>query len=151
MSLSNSQSNFSSKNLSKQNTLNSQNSYNKINNKDNPLIKIRKLYPSLSEDFVYEENNATIKNDSEFLRNRPSFLSEEKINTILSEEFLQNIIKRPCPLNKSKIIPIMSKFIQNTSLIQKIQKELQSDKNKNINELSTYVCRNIKLYRIKKR
>ena len=150
MSLSNSQSNFSSKNLTKQNTLNSQNSYNKINNKDNPLIKIRKLYPSLSEDFVYEENNATIKNDSEFLRNRPSFLSEEKINTILSEEFLQNIIKRPCPLNKSKIIPIMSKFIQNTSLIQKIQKELQSDKNKNINELSIMCAEILNYIELKK-
>ena len=145
MSLSNYKNNRSSKILTKQI---SKNFLNSINNNDNPLIMVRKLYPKLSGE-SYEDNN-TNKNYSDYIRNRPSFLSEENSNLFLSEEFLQNLIKRPCPLNKSKILPVMSRFIQNTSLIQKIQKEFQSDKMLDINELSIMCAEILNYIELKK-
>ena len=142
MSLNNSQSDFSSKISIKLN--NSEYSYNKKSKKGNQLIEIRKLYPKFSDDDGYEENNdainkrtLAIKKELLFKRKQTSSnLDEEENNTILSEDFLHNLIKRPCPLNKNRIISVMSKFIKNSSLIQKIQKEFQSDKKLDINELS---------------
>ena len=149
MSLSDSQSEFSSKKFTKQNSQisqisqNSQNSLNQENKINEQLLEIRKLYPPLSDEYGYEENNATInkgtltiKNELAFKRKKSSLFDEEESSNILSDDFLQNLISRPCPLNKSKIISVMSKFIQNTSLIKKIQKEFQSDKKLDINELS---------------
>ena len=158
MSLLNTLSNFSSKNFSKQNSQNSVYSINKKDQQDNSLTIIRKIYPKFSEDYTYEENNVTnnedtltIKNDLIFKRNKPSFLfDDEENNNSLSEVFLQNLIKRPCPLNKSKIISVISKFIQNTSLIQKIQKEIQSNKKFNINELSIMCAEILNYIELKK-
>ena len=158
MSLLNTLSNFSSKNFSKQNSQNSVYSINKKDQQDNSLTIIRKIYPKFSEDYTYEENNVTnnedtltINNNLIFKRNQPSFLFDEEENSnSLSEVFLQNLIKRPCPLNKSKIISVISKFIQNTSLIQKIQKEIQSNKKFNINELSIMCAEILNYIELKK-
>lgn len=160
MSSSNSQSDFSPKVFTKQNSQNSQYSFNNnINNKkENQLITIRKLYPKFSDD-IYEENNVTtnkntlvVKNEMAFKRNHGSFLfdDEEENKNGLSEGFLLNLIKRPCPLNKNKIISVMSKFIQTTSLIQKIQKEFQSDKKLDINELSIMCAEILNYIELKK-
>ena len=134
MSLSSSQSNLLSKRTNKNSIQDEQNTpTNKNNNKENPLIIIRRLYPKLNEEFFFEENNITIDKSTLILKEETGFQEKENI---LSENFLQNLIKRPCPLDKDQIISDMSKFIQNTTLIQKIQKEFQSDKKSDINELS---------------
>ena len=159
MSSSNSQCEYSSKNLTKENSqiIQSSQSPGVNNKKENILMKIRKLYPKISDD-LYEENNASkikstlmIKNELVFKRH--SFLNsseEEDNNNLLSDSFLQNLVKRSCPLNKSTIISVMSKFIQNTSLIQKIQKEFQSDKKVDINELSIMCAEILNYMELKK-
>lgn len=124
------QNNFSLNENTKEN--NEENEYiNKIDDKKNPLIIIRQLYPKLSEDYYNDENRQIV--DKTIIKNEVDY--EENKNNI-SELFLQNLIRRPCPINKKQIISVMSKFIQNTTLIQKIQKEFQSDKKLDINELS---------------
>ena len=126
------QENFSLKEKEKENNEENQYIINKIDSKENQLIIIRQLYPKLSEDYFNEERKIDDKSIL-ILKNEADY--EENKNNI-SELFLQNLIKRPCPLNKKHIISVMSKFIQNTTLIQKIQKEFQSDKKLDINELS---------------
>ena len=124
------QNNFSLNENTKEN--NEENEYiNKIDDKKNSLIIIRQLYPKLSEDYYNDENRQIV--DKTIIKNEVDY--EENKNNI-SELFLQNLIRRPCPINKKQIISVMSKFIQNTTLIQKIQKEFQSDKKLDINELS---------------
>ena len=159
MSLSDSQSDFSSTILPKKENKNKSNSNNKNNQKNNNLLnEIRKLYPKLQDDYGYEENNITkskgtlsIENEDIFQRKKSSaILDEEENNNTLSEEFLQNIVKRPCPLNKSRIVSVMSKFIQNSFLIQKIQKEFQSDKKSDINELSVMCVEILNYMELKK-
>ena len=126
------QENFSLQEKEKENNEENQYIINKIDSKENQLIIIRQLYPKLSEDYFNEERKIDDKSIL-ILKNEADY--EENKNNI-SELFLQNLIKRPCPLNKKHIISVMSKFIQNTTLIQKIQKEFQSDKKLDINELS---------------
>ena len=126
------QENFSLEEKEKENNEENQYIINKIDSKENQLIIIRQLYPKLSEDYFNEERKIDDKSIL-ILKNEADY--EENKNNI-SELFLQNLIKRPCPLNKKHIISVMSKFIQNTTLIQKIQKEFQSDKKLDINELS---------------
>ena len=157
MSLSNSQSDFSPKKFQKQNSQSSKHSLNKKKLKENPLKEIRKLYPKFQDDYGYEENNATINKGTLsvegaiFKKKKKSIVyEEEENNSILSEEFLQNLMKRPSPLNKIQIISVMSKFIQNSSLIQKIQKEFQSDKKLDINELSVMCVEILNYIELKK-
>jgi len=123
------QENFSLKEKENENNEENQDIIKKIDIKKNPLIIIRQLYPKLSEDYFNEEKKIVDKS----ILNEVDY--EENKNNI-SELFLQNLIRRPCPLNKAQIISVMSKFIQNTRLIRKIQKEFQSDKKLDINELS---------------
>jgi CRP-like cAMP-binding protein len=142
------QNNFSSKEKENENNEEIQKNINKIDdNKENSLIIIKQLYPKLSEDYLNDENMKIVDKNILILKNEANY--EENKNNI-PELFLQNLIRRPCPLNKKQIISVMSKFIQNTTLIQKIQKEFQSDKKLDINELSIMCAEILNYIELKK-
>ena len=76
---------------------------------------------------------------------------EEKENTdILSENFLKELVKKPCTLDKSLIIRVMTDFIQSSPLIQKLQKDAQMDKKVENNELSKMGAANLSYMELKK-
>jgi len=72
-----------------------------------------------------------IKNSSK----RTNFLEEEEKGE-MTEDFLSDIVKNPCPISKTKVIDIISKFIQKSKLIEKLESDFQSDKKIASNSLS---------------
>ena len=93
----------------------------------------QKLYPPLKDLFIYDENNEINNN---LLKIKAQISKRLKISNFLAdeqrdemdEEFLNDLIKVPCPLAKSKIINVISKFIQKSKLIEKLEIDYQSDK-----------------------
>ena len=105
-----------------------------------PIYK--KLYPPLKDLFIYDENNEInnnlikIKSKISKLPAKTNFLKEEEDNEEMTEDFLNDLVKRPCPLSKTKVIDIISKFIQKSKLIEKLESDYQSDKKITSNSLS---------------
>ena len=119
---------------------------------DNPL-SIKKLYPSLSIDGKFAKNLllSNEKEESTFQKDKPTFLMDSKENpNELSESFLKELIKKPCTLDKDKIIDVMTEFIQNTPLLQKFQKDIETDKNIKNNELSRMGAKHLNYIECKK-
>lgn len=119
---------------------------------DNPLT-VKKLYPSLSIDGKFAKNLllSNEKEESTFQKKKPTFLMDAKENpNELSESFLKELIKKPCTLDKDKIIDVMTEFIQNSPLLQKFQKDIENDKNFENNELSRMGAKHLNYIECKK-
>jgi CRP-like cAMP-binding protein len=91
------------------------------------LIAVKKLYPNLSIDGQFDKNLYLLnKEESEFKRDNNPFLNEENDkSTSLSEKFLKDLMKKPCPLEKEQIVNVMADFIEQSPLIQKFQKDVE--------------------------
>ena len=96
---------------------------------DNPLM-IKNIYPSISIDGKIEKSLLLSNEEQQtFKRKKHSFIKDDNEKSyILSELFLKELIKKPCTLDRNKIIKVMTRFIQNSPLIQKFQKDADSDK-----------------------
>ena len=105
-----------------------------------PIYK--KLYPPLKDLFIYDENNEInnnmikIKSKISKVPAKTNFLKEEEDNEEMTEDFLNDLIKDPCPLSKTKVIDTISKFIEKSKLIEKLESDYQSDKKITSNSLS---------------
>ena len=119
---------------------------------ENLLSIKKKLYPSLSFEGKYAKNLLLSNEEgSSFKRDKPSFLNDDKENSIsLSENFLKELVKKPCTLDKNIIITAMTEFIQNSQLIKKFQKDIQTDKKIEINELSKMGATHLNYMELKK-
>ena len=101
----------------------------------------QKLYPPLKDLFIYDENNEInnnllkIKTQINKASKRANFLVDEQRDE-MDEEFLNDLIKIPCPIAKNKIINVISKFIQKSKLMEKLESDYQSDKKIGTNSLS---------------
>ena len=124
----------------------------KSNNEDNIVYNssnIKKLYPSLSNDGqISNELSSTNKENSAFKGKKYSIIVNNNENSILSDIFLKELIKKPCALNKDRIIEVMSKFIQKSPLFEKFQKDV--DKEVENNELSLMGAKLLNYMEIKK-
>ena len=104
-----------------------------------PIYK--KIYPPLKDIFIYDEDNEInnnllkIKSKISKLPKKTNFLDEMESDE-MTEEFLSDLVKNPCPISKTKIINIVSKFIQKSKLIEKLESDYQSDKKIESNSLS---------------
>ena len=125
----------------------------KTNIEDNivyDLTNIKKLYPSLSIDgkmskslLLADEENASYK------RKKYSILmNNDKNSANLPDIFLQELIKKPCIINKDKIIETMANFIQTSPLLQKFQQDV--DKQVENNELSKMGAKLLSYMELKK-
>ena len=100
-----------------------------------------KIYPPIKDLFIYDENNEInnnllkIKSKISKLSKKSNFL-EEVENDEMNEEFLNDLVKIPCPISKTKVIDIVSKFIHKSKLIEKLESDYQSDKKIESNSLS---------------
>ena len=105
-----------------------------------PIYK--KIYPPIKDIFVYDENNEInnnllkIKTCIGKIPKKINFLIKAKEKGELSEDFLEDLIKNPCPISRSKVIELISEFIQRTKLIEKLESDYQSDKKIASNSLS---------------
>ena len=116
---------------------------------ENPSV-LKKLYPSFLNDAKITKNLLIAnENESIFKRRRPSFIKDENSN-FLSDKFLKELVKKPCTLDKNKIISVMTNFIQKSSLIQKFQKDADKDKKIENNELSKMGAENLSYMELKK-
>ena len=106
-----------------------------------PTPVYEKIYPPLKDVFIYDENNEInnnllkIKTKISKAKKKGNFLEEEE-NDEMTEDFLSDIVKNPCPISRTKVIDIISKFIQKSKLIEKLESDFQSDKKITSNSLS---------------
>ena len=109
---------------------------------ETPIYK--KIYPPLRDLFIYDENNEInnnllkIKTKISKVYKKTNFLHQEinEDEEEMNEEFLNDLVKNPCPLSKAKVIGRISKFIEKSKLIEKLESEYQSDKKIASNSLS---------------
>ena len=140
----------------------------------NNISIYKSLYPPIKESFILDENNAVnnkilkLNDELPLLRYKNTISSknlkniEDEISIILNEEeeeeedlkmtdkFLEDLIKVPCPISKSKIIAIISNFIRKSKLIEKLESEYQSDKKADLNNLSILCAENLSYMELKK-
>ena len=118
---------------------------------DNPLM-IKNIYPSISIDGKIEKSLLLSNEEQQtFKRKKHSFIKDDNEKSyILSELFLKELIKKPCTLDRNKIIKVMTRFIQNSPLIQKFQKDADSDKKDENNNLSRLGAENLNYMELKK-
>ena len=124
--------------------------------KQSNLQIYKTLYPPIKESFIFEDNNIInnkilrLNQDSPNLRYKKAktlrFSTTPKEDDIISkndeekeeeeeeedlkmtDKFLEDLIKVPCPISKSRIIAIISNFIRKSKLSEKLENEYQSDK-----------------------
>ena len=138
------------------------------------------LYPPIKESFVFDENNEINNNIlklnrnssvpklryknalssktnnlyilNEFENGKTSPINEEEEDEDLkiTDQFLEDLLKIPCPISKAKIISIISHFIKKSKLIEKIENEYQSDKKADLNNLSILCAENLSYIDLKK-
>jgi hypothetical protein len=74
-----------------------------------------KLYPPIKDDFIYDEyneiNNNLLKIKSKLSPKKKNFLDEQD-NEEMTEEFIKDLVKNPCPISRPRVIEMVSKFIQ---------------------------------------
>ena len=114
----------------------------KEENKEKPIYQ--KLYPPLKDVFIYDENNEInnnllkVKSKISKIKKKKNFLQESESDE-LNEDFLKDLIKNPCPIAKEKVIDVVSKFIQKSKLMEKLESDYQSEK-KIGNESLSEIC-----------
>ena len=105
-----------------------------------PIYK--KIYPPIKDIFIYDENNEInnnllkIKTSIGKIQKKINFLMKDKEEGELDEDFLEDLIKNPCPISRTKVIELISEFIQKTKLMEKLESDYQSDKKIASNSLS---------------
>ena len=139
--------------------------------KQNNISIYKLLYPPIKESFIQDENNTInnkilkLKEDLPLLRYKKSsktnknFKIDEEISLMsndeeedlkMTDEFLADLIKVPCPISKTKIIAIVSNFIRKSKLIGKLESEYQSDKKADLNNLSVLCAEHLTYKELKK-
>ena len=138
--------------------------------KQNIIPMFESLYPPIKDHFVFDEVNEINNNILQISRDNPDIRYKKRlsikniiniidetrskdINKIISkfnneddlkltDEFLEDLLKIPCPISKERKIRVISNFIRNSKLIKKIEDEYQSDKKEDLNNLSILCAEN---------
>ena len=106
-----------------------------------PIYK--KLYPPLKDLFLFDENNEIenkllkMKSDISKSKTKKNFLQEEQE---LDENFLSHLVEIPCLIPRQKVIDTISKFIQKSKLIDKMQNDYESQEKKAANSSLSRAC-----------
>ena len=86
---------------------------------------INTLYPKIKDETFFDEINSNSKilrleKEKSNLRKEELSMEEfEKKKLEITDKFLQDLVKDPCPLSKANIIEVVSSFIRNSTLIFK--------------------------------
>ena len=113
-------------------------------NEDLPIYK--KLYPPLKNFFVYDENNEIenkligAKSDiGKSIKKKNNFIDDDD-ELLLDEKFLNNLLTKPCPIPREKVIDVLSDFIQKSKLIDKLEKDYELSEKKAANKSLSIGC-----------
>ena len=118
----------------------------------------QKIYPPLKDLFIFDENNEInnnlLKTKIKISRKhkKANFLEDEEDseeNDEMTENFLNDIVKVPSPIPKNKIINVISKFIQKSKLIEKLESDYKSEKEKGDYSLSELCAENLNYIKLK--
>ena len=111
-------------------------------NEELPIYK--KLYPPLKELFVFDEYNEI---ENKLLKMKTDIgKSKRKRNILdggdqdLDENFLSHLVEIPCLISKHKVIDTLSKFIQSSKLMEKLQSDYESAEKKAANTSLSKAC-----------
>ena len=118
---------------------------NNINN--NKILKLKQETPDLRYKKAASLKNNTLLKDEE-IESKNIELNEEELE--MNDKFLDDLIKVPCPISKSRKIAIISNFIRKSKLIEKLENEYQSDKKADLNNLSILCAENLSFIELKK-
>ena len=101
-------------------------------NKDKPLPFFMRLYPPLE---TKERSSITI-NKILNLDDTDENKKENPNETILTKQFLDQLVNNPHSIPKSKIFEIVSNAMQNSHLIEKLEDDNKNTKKMNQEDLS---------------
>ena len=114
-------------------------------------VALKQLYPNFLNDAKVRKSLLLSNEEESIFKKRTSFIKDENSNSnFLSDKFLKELIKRPCTLDKDKIISVMTNFIEKSSLMQKLQKDADKDKKGENNELSKLGAKHLSYMELKK-
>ena len=113
------------------------------------LPSLLPLYPSIRDISFFDENNTNnkilrLKKEEPKLRKENLTLEElEKKKLELTDKFLQDLVKDPCPLHKNNIIEIVSLFIRNSTLINKLESSYKWKNEDELTSLCNLISKNL--------
>ena len=116
---------------------------------NNNLPSLLPLYPSIRDISFFDENNTNnkilrLKKEEPKLRKENLTLEElEKKKLELTDKFLQDLVKDPCPLHKNNIIEIVSLFIRNSTLINKLESSYKWKNEDELTSLCNLISKNL--------
>ena len=116
---------------------------------NNNLPSLLLLYPSIRDISFFDENIANnkilrLKKEEPKLRKENLTLAElEKKKLELTDKFLEDLIKDPCPLPKNNIIESVSLFIRNSTLINKLESSYKWKNEEELTSLCNLISKNL--------
>ena len=107
------------------------------------------LYPPIKDISFFDDsnkNNKILRIEKELPKLRREYLTLEQIekkNYQMTEDFLQDLTKDPCPLPKQNIIDIISYFIRNSTLINKLESSYKWNNEEELTNLCNIIAKNL--------
>ena len=116
---------------------------------NNNLPTLQPLYPKVRDISFFDENINNnkilrLKKEEPKLRKENLTLEElEKKKLELTDKFLEDLIKDPCPLPKNNIIESVSLFIRNSTLINKLESSYKWKNEEELTSLCNLISKNL--------
>ena len=115
------------------------------------LPTLTPLYPGIKDISYFDENSTNLKilklsEELPSLRKNNISLEEyqkQKQKNNFSDKFLQDLVKVPCKLSKSYIIEVISSFIRNSTLINKLESSYKWKNEEELNNLCGLISKNL--------
>ena len=115
------------------------------------LPSLTPLYPGIKDISYFDENSTNTKilklsEELPSLRKDNISLEEyqkQKQKNNFSDKFLQDLVKVPCKLSKSYIIEVISSFIRNSTLINKLESSYKWKNEEELNNLCGLISKNL--------
>lgn len=115
------------------------------------LPSLTPLYPGIKDISYFDENSTNTKilklsEELPSLRKDNISLEEyqkQKQKNNFSDKFLQDLVKVPCKLSKSYIIEVISSFIHNSTLINKLESSYKWKNEEELNNLCGLISKNL--------
>ena len=119
----------------------------KISAKNLPLLD--PVYPPIRDISFFDENNNNnkilrlIKEKTSLRKDSLTLEDYEKKKLELTDKFLQDLIKDPCPLPKINIMEVISLFIRNSTLMNKLESSYQWKSEEELTSLCNTISKNL--------
>ena len=119
-----------------------------INTSVNMTI-LNTLYPPVRDESFFDENICNskilrlVKEKSNLRKEELTIEEFEKKRLEITDKFLQDLVKDPCPLPKTNIIDVVSLFIRNSTLINKLESSYNWKSEEELTSLCNLISKNL--------